>query len=292
MNKYILSSFLFIVLTSGVIFSQNRPYINEIIKQIGTNANIYFLVANRLSLGTSSYMTPKGDLEGSTGISFNSDVYDIPFDLSYGISNRIELNAGITGYTLTYNFLGDKISGMGDAYVGAKFKFHESDYFDHVFGTAVKIPIASKTNELGTGKVDFHFGLAQGFTYKNFSYELGLECNLLGRRDFPKSNVYIPPILKALLDSLKNSKNYKYEPEIVFSVSPAYDLSNYVMVYTGYVFTRNTRLDFNTNSVIGGLGISASNVLNFSLGGSYGLGTDGGWMAQLGVNFALIKKMY
>lgn len=290
MKKLIFPALVFLVSLNAV--SQNRPYINEIISQIGTNSNAYFLAANRLSLSTGSYLTPKGDLDGSTGISFNEDVYDVPFDLSYGVTNRFELSAGITAYTLTYNYLGSKISGVGDGYVGAKFKFHESDYFDHVFGTAVKIPIASKSTELGTGKVDFHFGLAQGFAYKKFSYELGFECNLLGRKDFPSGNRNVPPILKAMLDSLRKSTDYKYEPEIVFSFYPGYDISRNVMVYAGYSFTRNTKLNFNTNSILGGIGVSAGNILSFSLGGSYGLDEDAGWMAQFGINFALIKKMY
>jgi hypothetical protein len=213
-------------------------------------------------------------------------------DFSYGLSDKVELSAGFTPYSQTFNYLGDKVSGVGDSYLGLKFLFHESKYFDHVIGTTVKIPTANKSKELGTGKFDFHFGLAEGFNYKNFSYEISLDFNLLARRDLPSNNLRIPPILKAQLDSLKNYYSYKYEPEIGISVSPSFDISRYFVIYTGYSFTRNTRLNFNTNSVFGGIGIAAGKYVSFSLGGSYGLEADTGWMADLGINFVLVHRQY
>jgi hypothetical protein len=292
MKKTLFCLILFLSLASGKLFSQNRPFINEIIKLIGTNAKYFFLAANRPSYGTSPYLAPEGNLELATGINANKDIYEIPVDFSYGLSDKVELMAGFTAYSYSYNFLGDRIKGFGDSFIGVKYLFHESKYFDHVMGFNIKIPTASKSKEVGTGKVDFHFGLAQGFYYKKFSYELEFDLNLLGRRDLPATNKRIPPNLKTQLDSLINSFNYKYEPEICFSFSPLFELSDYLSIYAGYLFTRNTRLDFNYNSVFGGFGIAAGNYVSFSLGGTYGLETNSGWMAELGMNIVLSHRKY
>ena len=148
----------------------------------------------------------------------------------------------------------------------------------------MKIPTASKSRELGTGKFDFYFGLAQGFGYKNFGYDLSIECNLLHRRDFPSGIRNIPEILKTKIDSLKKAYDYRYEPEIAFTVSPSYSFSDNFYCYSGYNFTRNTRLNFNTSSVLGGFGFAVGDVMSFSFGGSFGLNDDSGWLLDFGVN--------
>src|SRR4030095_3154646 len=159
-------------------FSQ-RPYITEIIKLAGSNARAYFLAANRSSYGVTSYVSPKDYLELSTGTYFNDAVYEIPIDFSYGLSDNVELSAGMIAYSVSYNYLAEKISGIGDAYAGLKYLFHQSEYCDQGVQGLVKIPTASKKKELGTGKFDFHFGLAQGFFYKKFSYDLDFDFSLL-----------------------------------------------------------------------------------------------------------------
>ena len=281
---------VFIFVCTQTAFSQFRPYINEIIKQISTNANVFFLAANRPTYGVSSYITSKGDISIGTGIYFNRDIYEVPIDLSYGLSKRTELSAGVTAFMQSYNFLGEKVRGIGDSYIGIKYRFHESYYFDHVFQAIIKIPTASRTSELGTGKVDFFFGFAEGFTVSNFSYDIGFECNLLRRRDFPSLNMEMPMILREQLIILKQKYDYRYEPEIALTVSPAYSFSDYFFLYTGYSFTRNTRLNFNTSSLLAGIGVSTGKTLSFSIGSTYGIGENSGWNAGLGVNFLIQGK--
>jgi hypothetical protein len=179
---------------------------------------------------------------------------------------------------------------VGDSYVGIKYRFHESSYFDHAIQANIKIPTASRTRELGTGKVDFYFGAAEGFALNNFSYEIGIECNLLARRDIPSKSRDIPIILRQQLDSLRQVYDYKYEPEIAFSISPAYSFSENVYIYTGYSFTRNTRLNFNTNSLLGGIGVAAGKNFSFSAGSSYGLEQESGWYGSIGLNFLIFPK--
>jgi len=259
-------------------------------KQIGTSANAFFLAANRPSYGINSYITPKRDISIGTGIYFNNDIYEVPLDFSYGPSKRTEISAGITAFMQSYNFTGEKVHGIGDSYIGIKYLFNESYYFDHVIQAIVKIPTASRTQELGTGKVDFFFGAVQGFALNNFSYDISIECNLLRRRDFPSGSKQIPIILRNQLDSLKQKYDYKYEPEIAFTISPAYSFTENFLVYTGYNFTRNTRLNFNTSSLLAGIGASAGETFSFSAGSTYGIGENSGWNAQVGVNFLIHGK--
>jgi len=270
--------------TCNYASSQPRPYINQLVSQINSSAVAYLIAANRPSYGISPYTTPKGYLYTGAGLYFNKDIYDIQFDIGYGVSNKVELSVGMTVFLKSYSFTGETINGLGDSYFGVKYKFHESNLFDHALQTVVKIPTASKTSELGTGKFDFYFGLAEGFGYKNFGYDLSIECNLLARRDFPSGDKRIPLILRAAIDSLKKAYNYKYEPEIAFTFSPSYSISDNVYCYSGYSFTRNTRLNFNTSSVLGGVGFSIGEVMSFSLGGSFGLNDDSGWLVDIGVN--------
>jgi len=284
MLKKIILFILVFEFTFNFASSQPRPYINQIVSQINSYAVAYLISANRPSYGISPYLTPKGYLYTGAGVYFNKDIYDIQFDLGYGVSNKVELSLGMTAYLKSYNFTGEAIRGFGDSYIGFKYRFHESNYFSHAFQTIVKIPTASKSRELGTGKADLYFGLAEGFGYKNFGYDLSIECNLLARRDFPPLNMIIPAILKEKIDSLKKVYNYKYEPEIAFTFSPSYSFSDNVYCYTGYNFTRNTRLNFNTSSVLGGIGFAIGEVISFSLGGSFGLKDDSGWLVDFGVN--------
>lgn len=273
-----------------LLLSQPRPYINELIKKSGSFSTAYLLSANRPSYGISSYLTPKKNMSIGAGFYFNKDIYEFSLDLSYGISSRVEISGGFSPYLKSYNFLGETVKGIGDANAGIKFRFQESYYFDHAFQTIIKIPTASKTSELGTGKADYFFGLVQGFGYKNFGYDLSIEFNILSRKDFPAAGRRMPGIIKEVIDSLKQIYNYSYEPEISFSLSPYYSLSNNFYIYTGYNFTRNTRLNFNTSSLLGGFGFSAGKTIGFSIGASYGLTDNSGWLLSLGFDALIPLK--
>jgi hypothetical protein len=290
MKRFLLLSVILFTFSLNFTLSQPRPYINEIIDQIKTSANAYFLAANRPGYGISSYLTPKGFMEFGTGIYFNKDIYDIPLDISYGISNKVELSGGMTMFSQSFNYLGEKVRGVGDSYLGFKFKFHESKYFDHTLQVIIKIPTASKLKELGTGKFDFHFGLAQGFGYKNFNYDLAAGLSFLARREFPQLERIIPIELRAQLDSLKQYYNYRYEPEISFSFAPGFYIGKEVYIYSGYSFIRNTKLNFNASSILSGLGLSFGKRLGVSLGGSFGIAKNSGWIAGIGINYVFFGR--
>lgn len=260
--------------------SQIRPDIQEIIN-LKDIAKAYFLSANRPSFGVSPYLTQKKKIVLGVGFSFNKDVFDVSLSMNYGLSKRVELDGDFSAYTQTYNFEGNKIKGVGDAVIALKFKLHESENFIHSFQIAVKLPIANKSKELGTGKVDFHFGAAQGFYFNNFNYELSVEMNLLRRRDI----IINRRVDSALLQELLKLYDYKYEPELVISISPGYDISEKISFYTGFSFSRNTRLNYNTSTLFGGFGIGISKKLGFSIGGSSGVGETGSWLISTGIYY-------
>jgi hypothetical protein len=283
-TRIIIKIIYFIILIhtiSAELYSQQRG--KRILDILGQSAYSYLLSANRPSFSIDAYNIGKNKLSVSLSASYSAETFDFPVSLTYGLTNNIEISAGCSPYTQSYNFLGDKISGFGDSYVSLKFSFLESNNFIHAFQTSVKIPTANKDNELGTGKMDYSFAIAQGFNYKKFSYDLSLELNLLTRRDFPSIGKY-PKKVQDKIDSIKNAYNYKFEPEIVVSVSPAYNIFNSAYIYSGFSFSRNTRLDFNTSTVFFGVSFIASKKLSISAGSSIGLEQTGQWGVFSSVN--------
>ena len=266
--------------------SQNRKRVNSLLDLYGQTAYSYFLSANRPGFGVDAYTLEKGKGSISAGISYGDEVIDIPVSFSYGITDNLEVSAGLSPFTESYNFAGSKISGFGDSYTSVKYSFLESDHFVHAFQFLVKLPTASSSKELGTGKADLCFGLAQAYAYKNFGYDLSFELNLLNRRDFPASKKY-PAIIQNKLDSVKSQYNYTYEPELVISGGPSFELSKLVSCYAGYSFSRNTRLNYNSSSIYGGLGFVAGKRLGISIGGSYGLEEAGTWGISGGLSFSI-----
>jgi len=266
--------------------AQGRISVKKVLDEFGNTARAYLLSANRPSYGVSSFTTPKNNVSIDIGAAFNDEFIEVPFSLSYGLTDKVELQTEISVYTQSYNFSGEKIDGVGDAKIGFKYKFQESDYFEHAFQLIIKLPIASAETQLGTGKFDFHFGIAQGFYYKNFSYDISAELNFLKRRDFPDLKK-VPKLLQPAIDSIKNLYDYQYEREMAFSFSPAYNMSDNSVVYTGISFSRNFKLDYNSLQIYGGFGCSISQKVSVSAGASYGLLNEKSWLISSGINLLL-----
>jgi hypothetical protein len=134
--------------------------------------------------------------------------------------------------------------------------------------------------------------VGHSYSSSHWGYEAGIELNLLHRRDLPGLDVRIPIILRNAIDSIKKVYDYKYEPEIGFSVSPAVYPSERVLVYTGFAFARNTKLDYSSSSIFGGIGYAPDNVVSLAIGGAYGLSEGGGWIVSFGLNIAILRKIY
>jgi len=280
----ILLAVLLILILSSNIFSQRRRG-NQLLDILGQTAYSYLLNANRPGYGVDAYTTERGKTYLSVGISYGDEVIDVPVNLSYGLTDNFEFSAGFSPYTESYNFLSSKISGVGDSYFGMKYSFLESDHFIYGVQGILKIPTASESKELGTGKFDLYFGLAQGYENGKFGYDLSFEVNLLQRRDFPNNKKY-PAVIQNRIDSVKSSYNYSLEPEIVISGGPSYNFSNKVSMYAGFSFSRNTRLNYNSQSIYGGLGFVLSKRVGLSIGGSYGLEEAGTWGISGGLGYS------
>jgi hypothetical protein len=272
--------------------SQTRPNIKTLVDALGRNARVYFLSANRPSYGVSAFTVGKDNIELYTGVSFGDGFAEVPVQISYGITKNIELFGTITPFLQTYDFEGNQISGFGDAGIGAKFKIHESEHFSHAIETVVKIPTASSTKELGTGRVDFHFGLGHAYSADVWGYDAGIELNLLHRRDLPGIGPDVPLVLRNAIDSIKKVYDYKYEPEIGFSLGPVVYPSARIYIYSGFAFSRNTKLDYSSSSIFAGTGYLMSNVFSLSAGASYGLSEGGSWMGSVGLTFFIQRKTY
>ncbi len=266
--------------------SQNRKKVKGLIDLYGQTAYSYFLSANRPGFGVDAYTMQKGKYSVSLGVSYSEETLEIPLSLNYGVTNKLEVFAGIYPYTESYNFAGSKIRGFGDSYIGVKYAFQESEYFSHAIQSVIKLPTASSQTELGTGKVDIFLGIAQGFYTGNFGYDVSLELNFLQRRDIPSQRKYIT-FTQSAIDSINSLYNYRFEPEFIISLGPSYQFSDKVSMYAGGSFSRNTRLNYNSTSVYSGLGFMITKKIGLSLGGSVTLDEYNSWGVSSGFNITL-----
>lgn len=283
--RLILASVLFFAAIAD-LHSQNPKQVRGLIDLYGQTAYSYFLSANRPGFGVDAYTTEKGKYSFSAGLSYSEETIEIPISVNYGITDRIEVFAGAFPYTESYNFSGAKISGFGDSFLGLKYLFHESDYFSHAIQGAIKLPTASSQTELGTGKVDLGFGIAQAFYKGKFGYDLSFEINLLQRRDIPTQRKYTV-FLQSAIDSINSIYDYKFEPELIVSFGPSYQFTDRFSAYAGASFSRNTRLNYNSKSLYGGIGIMINKKIGVSLGGSFTLDEYFSWGVSSGFNITL-----
>jgi len=266
-------------------YSQIRPNIQEILNEFGNLARGYFLSANRPSYGVDAYTIPEKKAVISLSLSGNNEILDVPFSVAYGIAKNTEVFTGITIYTTTYNFSGEKIAGLGDANFGVKYKFQESEMFSHAAQLLLKLPTANSGNQLGTGHVDFHLGVAQGFFRNIWGYELSIEVNFLRRRDYPSGMKRMPLEFLQSLDSIKKVYDYKYETELVISGGPALELSDKFGLYAGFSFSRNLKLKYNLSQVYAGIGYSPSDELDIGLGTSFGILNTFSWLLSAAIGY-------
>lgn len=287
-KKYFLFAFVFILFISNSVFAQRGPNPKNLLDELGRNANSYFLSANRPTYGIDTYIADKKTLEVSLDASFSSGTSELPLTLSYGLSKRVQLFAGIDVYNQTFRFDGKKASGVGDANIGVTYKFQSSSKFTHVFQTLVKIPTASATQQVGTGHPDYHFGIAEGFTSGKFGYDLSLELGMLHRRDLPAILNPNGVFTQGILDSIKTYYDYNFEPEITAAFSPMVYFSDSFLGYTGLTFSRNTKLDYNSGTFYFGLGYAPSDLVYLSLSISKPLEKNS--TAQFGTGIAFTFK--
>jgi len=285
--KYFFYPLFILLIYTGLGYSQGMHHLRNLTTALGYTARSFLLSANRPTYSVSAYMTEKKKVNLYMGLSFDNDYVEFPVYLDYGISNSVNLFGAIPIYTQAYNFRGDKVEGIGDAQAGVKFKLQESNYFIHAFQFAIKIPTASSAAQLGTGKVDFHFGLGEGFYSGGFGYELTGELNLLRKRDFPNTTNITSLLLSSAIDSLKSVYDYKFEPEMVLSFTPSFDISQRTEIYGGVVYARNFRLDYDSAQLFTGLGYYFTDEASVNAGVSFGILNEPNWLFSAGINLIL-----
>ncbi len=283
-NSRITLIIVFIIVLAGDCSSQGTR-IDNILAIYGQTAYSYLLSANRPWYGVDASIIEKGKGYITLNASYSDGTFDFPLSGGYGLTDNIELMAGIYPYTESYNFLGNKITSVGDSYAGMKYSFGESEHFIYAVQGLIKIPTASSSKELGTGKVDLLFGIAQGYVNKIFGFDLGFEFNLLHRRDFPNTRKYSPAIQNHI-DSLKSAYNYVYEPEFIITGGPSYDFTDSFSGYLGVSFSRNTKLNYNTTSTYLGMAYALSNNVSLTSGLFYGLEETGAFGISGGVFYS------
>lgn len=257
--------FTVLFLISGVNYSQYRG--SNLFDEFGETARTYLLSANRPGFSTSTNISTKGRGYVDLSFSYSGGYVTLPLTFSYGAAKNVEVFTGMDIVTQSYTLNQTKTSGVGDAHFGVKYRFQESDKFEHAIQSVVKIPIGQKEKNLGTGFADFHFGIAQTFYYKKFSYDISFDFSLLHKRDV--SNIKSTnQVVQQIIDSLKSYYNHTYEKNISLSLTPSIDLSSKSSIYAGASFNRNSTLDFNTADIYLGIGFSPNDRINISVGGS------------------------
>ncbi len=243
---------LFLLLNPSITKSQNNnnnnnPFINrQLINLINNTGEAYLLSANRPYVEMETTQPGKGKAEFNSYPSGGGGYVDIPFYVNYGIGKRISVLGSIDLFTTGYSFVGNKFNGIGDSYAGILYQFQKSKILENFVQGVIKIPTASVSNHIGTGKVDYHLGLCQSFTTNKFLYTLTGDFELLGKLNFPSPNsgVY-PPVVTKALDSLEKQYDYSFEQQLDLDFEPSYYITSSLNLEAGATFSRNMKLNFN-----------------------------------------------
>jgi hypothetical protein len=128
-----------------------------------------------------AYTVEKGKFQVETGFDFaRQDNHDKEFSpsvtLTYGLLDRVDVGLG-SAYLFVHPSEGKRENGLGD--MALKFKYRPMDQKDWIPSVAVsgtlKIPTASESRGLGTGKADLNINTV--FTW-NISKEWQIHANL------------------------------------------------------------------------------------------------------------------
>lgn len=126
-------------------------------------------------------ITERGKFTLETGfdalrLSHHEKVYNPSLTLTYGLFERMETGVG-GGYLFFHPKEGEKESGFGDTELTLKYRLTNETPWVPSFGIkgALKIPIASESKGLGSGKADLTL---KAIATKNLSKRLALSLNL------------------------------------------------------------------------------------------------------------------
>ena len=114
-------------------------------------------------------------------------VQDMPANLRFAASRRILLEFDLDGYASQTSDDGVRVSSVGDSQLGMQYVLRHED--ENGPGTAVayfiKLPTASNSKELGSGRVDHSFLFLTSRTYRRVTLDFNAVYLLSGRTSKP-----------------------------------------------------------------------------------------------------------
>jgi hypothetical protein len=126
-------------------------------------------------------ITDKGTFALETGfdavsLGHHDRIYNPSLTLTYGLCERMEVGVG-GGYLFFHPKEGEKESGFADTEMTLKYRLTNETPWIPSFGAkgALKVPTASESKGLGSGKADFNL---KAIATKNLSKRLAVSINL------------------------------------------------------------------------------------------------------------------
>lgn len=265
MRKFLI--FPFIIFLSVNCFSQNniRVQLTDTTHDAAFN---FLLDANRPYPDISSDMVAQGKFSTDITASFNQDYKEFSVSGTYGLGRKINVTGVMTLLTSNYNLSNAKVNGIGDFLLTSRYLIGSGTNFSHYVQGSVKIPIASTTDEIGTGKADYHLGLVENYSDKNISCDLSASFDLLGTPDFPTSKT---TTIEKSIDSAKGNYTFTNQSNYTVAIYPTFLVNKEFSITTGADFTRDMQLNYNSSTFYLGFGLNLSESALLSLGSSFNI---------------------
>lgn len=244
----------------------------------------FLLDANRPYPDVSSYMVAKGETSVDAAASFNQDYKEFSVSGTYGLTDKINLTGTMILLTSNYNISGAKVNGIGDFLLTSRFAIGSGNYFSHYVQGSVKIPIAKTSDELGTGKVDYHIGVTENYTNENLSCDLSASFDMLASPDFPTSR---STVIQRAIDSVKSRYTFTHQPNYTIALYPTYYVNDELSFTAGADFTRDMQLNYNSSTFYLGFGLSLSKTSVLSLGSSFNILNSASYYISADLSFDL-----
>lgn len=266
MIKIVLTfSVLFFI--SGYCFGQNNVRV-QLTDTTHDAAFNFLLDANRPYPDVSSDMAAKGKFSTDIAFSFNQDYKELSVSGVYGVTDNISLIGTMNLLTSNYSLSGAKVNGIGDLIFTSRFLLGNGKYFSHLAQGSVKIPIAKTSDQLGTGKLDYHLAFIENYFNKDFSCDLSFSIDALTSPDFPTAKT---TAIEKEIDSVKGRYTFTTQYNYTIALYPTYYINDEFSLSTGADFTRDMQLNYNSSTFYLGFGLTLSEKALLSVGSSFNI---------------------
>lgn len=263
-KKLLTLSILFL---SASCYSQN-PVRIQLTDTTHDAAYNFLIDANRPYPDVSSDMAAKGKISTDIAFSFNQDYKELSVSGIYGVTDNINLIGTMSVLTSNYNLSSAKVNGIGDFLITSRFLLGSGRYFSHLAQGSVKIPIAKTSDQLGTGKLDYHLAFVENYFNKDFSCDLSVSFDALTTPDFPTAKT---TAIEKEIDSVKSRYTFTTQYNYTLALYPTYYVNDELSFSTGADFTRDMQLNYNSSTFYLGFGLNLSEKVILNLGSSFNI---------------------